>query len=64
MLGLKEMRLWSLDGLNDITMFEEFPDHSAGMGNAVPEIKAIASFVTNDNNNSGVGTAIKKALTV
>jgi len=52
------------DGLNDITMFEEFPDHSAGMGNAVPEIKAIASFVTNDNNNSGVGTAIKKALTV
>jgi len=52
------------DGLNDITMFEEFPVHSAGMGNAVQEIKAIASFVTNDNNNSGVGTAIKKALTI
>ena len=52
------------DGLNDVTMFEEFPDHSASMENAVPEIKKIASFVTNDNNNSGVSTAIKKALII
>ena len=46
--------------------FESFEKKmaSAGMGNAVQEIKAIASFVTNDNNNSGVGTAIKKALTI
>ena len=49
------------DGLNDYSMFEEFTN-SVAMDNAIPEIKEIAKYITDTNNNSGVGKAIIKAL--
>ena len=49
------------DGLNDYSMFKEFPN-SVAMKNAIPEIKEIAKYITDSNNNSGVGKAIDKVL--
>ena len=50
------------DGQNDISMFHAFPAHAIAMDNAIPEIKACASFITADNNHNGVAKAIQKAL--
>jgi len=49
------------DGLNDYSMFAEFPI-SFAMGNAVPEIKETAKYITDTNYNSGVAKAINKIL--
>jgi hypothetical protein len=49
------------DGLNEYSMFAEFPI-SFAMENAIPEIKEIAKYVTDTNYNSGVAKAINKIL--
>lgn len=49
------------DGLNDFSMFNEFPI-SFAMGNAVSEIKETAKYITDTNYNSGVAKAINKIL--
>lgn len=47
------------DDLNDISMFKEV-GCSVAMGNALDEVKKNASYVTNDNNNEGVTSALIK----
>lgn len=49
------------DSYNDYTMIKKFKN-SFAMGNAIPEIKEIATYVTEDNNSSGVGKAILKVI--
>lgn len=49
------------DSYNDYTMLKKFKN-SYAMGNAIPEIKEIATYVTTDNDNSGVGQAIKEII--
>lgn len=49
------------DGLNDYSMFAEFPI-SFAMGKAVPEIKETAKYITDTNYDSGVAKAINKIL--
>ena len=49
------------DGLNDYSMFKEFPNCVA-MENAIPEIKEAAKYITDSNENSGVGKAILRVL--
>lgn len=49
------------DGLNDYSMFKEFTN-SVAMDNAMTEIKEIAKYITDSNDNSGVAKAINKAL--
>lgn len=49
------------DSFNDYSMFTEF-ENSYAMENAIPEIKEIAKYVTDSNNNDGVAKAIYKAL--
>ncbi len=61
--GLREDEVMVVgDGLNDLSMFQAFPSHSAAMGNAIPEIKAAAAFVTKSQDESGVAVAIERAL--
>lgn len=36
--------------------------YSVAMDNAAPEVKTVAKYVTDSNENSGVGKAIKKFL--
>lgn len=49
------------DGMNDYSMFREFPC-SFAMDNAVPEIKKAAKYITASNDESGVAKAIDKIL--
>lgn len=49
------------DNLNDISMLER-ADYSVAMANATPEVKTIAKFETESNEESGVGKAIMKLL--
>lgn len=49
------------DSFNDYSLFMEF-NNSFAMENAIPEIKAIAKYVTDSNENSGVAKAIYKVL--
>jgi Cof subfamily protein (haloacid dehalogenase superfamily) len=49
------------DSFNDYSMFTEFTE-SVAMGNAVPEIKEIAKYITDTNDNDGVAKAIYKVL--
>ncbi|WP_326512851.1 Cof-type HAD-IIB family hydrolase [Clostridium intestinale] len=49
------------DSYNDYTMIKKFKN-SFAMGNAIPEIKEIATYVTEDNNSSGVGKAILRVI--
>ena len=49
------------DSFNDYSMFTEFPV-SFAMENAMPEIKEIAKYITDTNDNDGVAKAIYKAL--
>lgn len=51
------------DSFNDYSMFTEFTE-SFAMGNAIDEIKEIAKYVTDTNDNAGVAKAIYKALGV
>jgi Cof subfamily protein (haloacid dehalogenase superfamily) len=41
------------DGINDVKMFEKAP-FSIAMGNAVDEVKALASYITTDSDDDGV----------
>lgn len=49
------------DSFNDYSMFTEF-ENSYAMKNAIPEIKEIAKYITDTNNNDGVAKAIYRAL--
>lgn len=49
------------DSYNDYSMFEVF-EESVAMENAVPEIKQIAKYVTDTNDNLGVAKAINKVV--
>ncbi|MBE6050788.1 MAG: HAD family phosphatase [Clostridium sp.] len=49
------------DGMNDYSMFKEFPC-SFAMSNAVPEIKKVAKYITSSNNENGVAKAIYKII--
>ena len=51
------------DSFNDYSMFTEF-ENSYAMENAIPEIKEIAKYITDTNNNNGVAKAIYKVLEV
>lgn len=46
------------DGLNDRKMFEDAP-FSIAMGNAIPELKEIADYVTADSDDDGIYKACK-----
>ena len=48
------------DNLNDVSMLER--GLSGRSRNAMPEVKAVAKYVTDTNENSGVGKAIMKLL--
>jgi len=41
------------DGLNDISMFHK-PFFSVAMGNARPQLKAVADYITDDNDKGGI----------
>ncbi|WP_392552417.1 Cof-type HAD-IIB family hydrolase [Orbus wheelerorum] len=47
------------DGLNDIEMFE-LVDHPIAMGNCVEQLKKLAEFITDDNNNDGIAKGLNK----
>ena len=49
------------DSFNDYSMFTEFKN-SYAMKNAIDDIKKIATYVSETNNNDGVGKAIEKVL--
>lgn len=49
------------DGLNDYSMFVEFPN-SFAMENAIPEIKEVAKYITASNAEHGVAKAIYRIL--
>lgn len=49
------------DSFNDYSMFEVF-EESVAMENAVPEIKKIAKYITDTNDNFGVAKAINKVV--
>lgn len=49
------------DNINDKTMIE-YAKYSVAMGNAIDEIKNIAYWQTDTNNNAGVAKAIRKAI--
>lgn len=51
------------DSFNDYSMFTEF-ENSYAMENAIPEIKKIAKYITDTNNNHGVAKAIYKSLEI
>lgn len=47
------------DGLNDLTMLQTAAVGIA-MGNAVPKVKEIATYITDTNDNNGVAKAIRR----
>lgn len=49
------------DGLNDITLLEA-AGTAVAMGNAFPEVKKVADYITLDVKDSGVAAAIRKFL--
>jgi Cof subfamily protein (haloacid dehalogenase superfamily) len=59
-LGISQAEVMAVgDSLNDIDMLE-FAGFGVAMGNAVPEVKAVAQAVTLRNNEDGVAEAIEK----
>jgi Cof subfamily protein (haloacid dehalogenase superfamily) len=61
-MGFKREEVLVLgDSFNDYSMFTEFTE-SVAMGNAIPEIKKIAKYITDTNDNLGVAKAIYKIL--
>ena len=61
-MGFKREEVLVLgDSFNDYSMFTEFTE-SVAMGNAIPEIKEIAKYITDTNDNLGVAKAIYKVL--
>jgi len=51
------------DSFNDYSMFTAF-NESVAMGNAIDEIKEIAKYVTETNENNGVGKAISRVCLI
>ncbi|MDQ7113830.1 Cof-type HAD-IIB family hydrolase [Staphylococcus simulans] len=49
------------DNMNDVSMLEK-AGYPVAMENAMPEVKEYAKYVTDNNQNSGVGKAINKML--
>lgn len=49
------------DSFNDYSMFERF-EESVAMENAIPEVKAVAKYITDTNYNLGVAKAIYNVL--
>lgn len=49
------------DNLNDVSMLKRV-GYPVAMDNATPEVKTVAKYVTDSNENSGVGKAIMKFL--
>lgn len=49
------------DDYNDIAMLQK-AGYPVAMANSVPEVKAIAKYVTDTNNNDGVAKAIQKLI--
>jgi Cof subfamily protein (haloacid dehalogenase superfamily) len=49
------------DSFNDYSMFEIF-DETVAMKNAIPEIKVIAKYITDSNDNLGVAKAIYNVI--
>jgi Cof subfamily protein (haloacid dehalogenase superfamily) len=61
-MGFKREEVLVLgDSFNDYSMFTEFTE-SVAMGNAIPEIKEIAKYITDTNDNLGVAKAIYRIL--
>nr|WP_317407982.1 Cof-type HAD-IIB family hydrolase [Fournierella massiliensis] len=61
-LGLTEENLMACgDGWNDISMIR-LAGVGIAMGNAVPQVKQAATWVTADNNHDGVGLAVEKFI--
>lgn len=61
-MGMKKEEVIVIgDSFNDYSMFTEF-SNSFAMGNALPEIKEVAKYITDTNYNDGVAKAIYKAL--
>ena len=49
------------DGMNDLPMIR-YAGMGVAMGNAVPEVKQAAKYVTADNEHDGVGLAVEKFI--
>lgn len=61
-MGLKRDEVLVLgDSFNDYSMFTEFTE-SVAMGNAIPEIKEVAKYITDTNDKLGVAKAIYNVL--
>lgn len=61
-LGINQEEIMCIgDSENDISMFKA-AGLKIAMGNATEELKAMADYVTDTNNNSGVGKAIEKFI--
>lgn len=59
-LGIKQEEVMSIgDNGNDLSMIE-YAGCGVAMGNAIPEVKAVADFETLTNNEDGVAHVIKK----
>lgn len=52
------------DSFNDLTMMEDSFGYSVAMGNAIPEVKEQAKYVTGTNDEDGVAKAIKRFLSI
>ena len=61
-LGLEKDEVAAFgDDVNDIEMLKNCPN-SVAMGNAVPEVKAIAKYITRSNDDGGIAHALKELL--
>lgn len=52
------------DSFNDLTMMEASFGYSVAMGNAIPEVKERAKYVTDTNDADGVAKAIERFLSI
>lgn len=61
-MGIKREEVMVIgDSFNDYSMFTEF-EESFAMGNAVSQIKEVAKYITDTNDNAGVAKAIYQIL--
>ena len=61
-LGIKREEVMILgDSFNDYSMFEIF-EETVAMKNAIPQVKAIAKYITDSNENLGVAKAINHVI--
>lgn len=63
-MGIKREEVMVLgDSFNDYSMFTEFTE-SVAMENAIPQIRKVAKYITDTNDNAGVAKAIYKLLNI